>query len=132
MSQENVEIVRKGYAAWNRGDMEAMLALLHPDLEYVTSGLFPGLASVYRGHAGWRDFWRDFRETWDSLQIEIEAAHDIDERVVALLSFHARSRDGLEVDRQFAVIWTFDNGLAVRLHSYGDQTEALEAAGLSA
>jgi ketosteroid isomerase-like protein len=131
MSQENIEIVRRGYAAWNRGDMDAMLAVLHPDLEYVASGLFPGLAPAYRGHAGWRDFWRDFRGTWDSLRVEMEDARDIDDRVVALLTFHARSREGLEIERPFANIWTFENGLATRLHAHGDWAEALQIAGLS-
>ena len=42
MSQENVELVRQIYAAWNQGDLDAMLAVLHPEVEFVTSGAFPG------------------------------------------------------------------------------------------
>ena len=131
MSQGNEKIVRKAYAAWNSADMDAMLGFLHPQSEYVATGLFPGLAPVYRGHAGFRDFWRDFRETWESLRIEIEDVHDIEEQVVALLTFKARSRDGLEVDRPFANVWTFEDGLAVRVHAYGDWSDALQAAGLA-
>ena len=131
MSQENVELVQRGYAAWNRGDMDAMLALFDAEFEFVPSGVLPGLAPVYRGHQGWKDFWSDFRETWDSLQIEVNEAHDTGEHVVALLTFRARGRDGLEVHRQFANSWTLRNGLAVRLQAHGEWTTALEAAGLS-
>ena len=34
MSQENVEIVRAVFEAWNAGDMEALLADVHPELVY--------------------------------------------------------------------------------------------------
>jgi ketosteroid isomerase-like protein len=34
MSQENVEVVRAAFAAWNAGDMEALLADVHPELVY--------------------------------------------------------------------------------------------------
>ena len=131
MSLENVERVRQGYAAWNRGDMDAMLALLDSDFEYITSGVFPGLAPVYRGHQGFQDFWRDFRETWEILNIELNEARDAGQQVVMLLTFHARGRDSLEVRRQFGNVWTLRDGLAVRCEAYGDWSEALEAAGLS-
>jgi ketosteroid isomerase-like protein len=37
MSQENVEIVRRMYDAWNRRDEEALLALSDPAVEFVNS-----------------------------------------------------------------------------------------------
>ena len=43
MSQENVEIVRRGYEAFNRGDIEGVTRVLAPDFEYVASGLVPGV-----------------------------------------------------------------------------------------
>jgi ketosteroid isomerase-like protein len=42
MSEENVELVRTGYEAWNRSDLDGVLAVLAPDLEFVTTGLFVG------------------------------------------------------------------------------------------
>jgi ketosteroid isomerase-like protein len=35
MSQENVEIVRLAYEAWNRDDIDALLTFFHDDIEYV-------------------------------------------------------------------------------------------------
>ncbi len=130
MSRENVERVRQGIAAWNSGEMEAMLALLDPDFEYISSGVFPGLAPIYRGHQGFKDFWRDFREVWESLHIEIDEMREVDERIVGLLTFTGRGRAGLEVRRRFGNVWTIRHGLAVRIEAYEDWNQALEAVGL--
>ena len=40
MSQENVEVVHKFFAAWNSGDMAAVRELFHPDV-------------IVRGLEGW-------------------------------------------------------------------------------
>jgi ketosteroid isomerase-like protein len=129
MSQENVEVVRRGIKAWNRGDMDAMLASLHPDVEYVT-GVFPGLDPVYRGHDGFRKFWQDFVETWESISIDIDALRAASERVLVRMTFNARGRDGVDVHRQVARLVTFRDGVVVRYENYAGWTTALEAAGL--
>jgi ketosteroid isomerase-like protein len=58
MSQENVELVRQVYEAWNRGDLEWLLNHTTPDFEFRTVRLFPDLEPVYRGHEGFRHFGR--------------------------------------------------------------------------
>ena len=131
MSQANVELLKRGVAAFNRGDMDAMLALLDPELEFITAGLFPGVAPVYRGHDGWVAFWGDFRGTWDSLRVETNELRDAGDQVVLLMTFDARGRNGLEVHRKFANVWTVRDGLAVRIQSFGDWGAALESVGLS-
>ena len=131
MRRNDQDLVRSAYDAWNRNDLEAQLAMLHPEFEYVTSGLFPGLAPSYRGHAGYRDFWRDFKQVWESLRIDIHGLHEVDGKYVALLNFEARSRDGMRVRRQFGNVVTVRDQLAVRIEAFGSWAEALEAVGLS-
>ena len=46
------ELAERGYRAWNEDDLEALLAICHPEVEYHTSGVFPGLEPVYRGRTG--------------------------------------------------------------------------------
>jgi ketosteroid isomerase-like protein len=130
MSRENVELVRTGYKSWNEGDIDAMLAILHPDVEQVTSGLYPGLDHVYRGHDGFRKFLRDWAETFESLQTDVADLRDGGESVVALVTFQATLRDGLEVRRQAGTVFTFRDGLAVRMEAYAEWSDALEAVGL--
>ena len=50
MSQENV--VRLVYRAWSDGDLDALLAVCDAGVELRTSGAFPDVAPVYRGHDG--------------------------------------------------------------------------------
>jgi ketosteroid isomerase-like protein len=41
MSRENVEVVKRGYAACNRRDLEAALALTHPEADLRATGRLP-------------------------------------------------------------------------------------------
>jgi ketosteroid isomerase-like protein len=130
MSHENVELLKHGLAAFNRGDIAGMLAMMDPELEFVTAGLIPGISPVYRGHDGWVTFWRDFRETWESFSIETNEFRDAGDRVAQLMTIHVRGRNGLEMHRKFAGVWTVRDGLAVRIQGYGEWSAALEAVGL--
>ena len=131
MSEENVKVVRRVLEAWNGGNVEAMLARLASDFEFVTAGVVPDLRPVYRGHQGWRDFWGAYRRTFESLQIELNDLRDIDDLVVARITQRARARQGLEVERRFGNVWTIRDGFVTRLVAYGEWNQALEAAGLS-
>jgi len=53
MSQENAEVVRAAFAAWNAGDREAWLALSHPDVEWSSAILrqVEGGDALHRGRA---------------------------------------------------------------------------------
>jgi ketosteroid isomerase-like protein len=106
MSQENVEIVRRGIDAWNRGDVDEILVSADPDIEWRPSGLFPGLDPVYSGHDGYRKFWRDFYAAWNSIRISVRGLQDCGESVVALCTFEARGRDGMEVHRKPGSVYT--------------------------
>jgi ketosteroid isomerase-like protein len=63
MSQENVEIVRASFAAWNAGDMDAVSELLHPDViarmpeGWPEPGPFKGREAVMRQGERMRDAW---------------------------------------------------------------------------
>jgi ketosteroid isomerase-like protein len=132
MSQENVELVRQAFEAWNRGDHEWQLDHITPDYEFRTAQLFPDTEAVYRGPEGLRQFWNTFREPWETLLIEVERIEPIaDDRALALLRFHGRGRNGVEVRLEYANLLTIENGMATLNVGFGDWQQALEAAGLS-
>jgi ketosteroid isomerase-like protein len=113
MTRENVELARQAYEAWNRGDLEWLLNNTTPEFEFWTVRLFPDLEPVYRGHEEFRRFWDTFREPWESFVIEIERIEPVgDDRVVALFRFHGRGRDGVDVRREYAQLFTFIDGMA--------------------
>ena len=63
MPGENVEIVHRACAAFNRGDVEATLADVDPDFEYVTAGTIPDLSGTYRGIDRFKSF---IRALWEA------------------------------------------------------------------
>ena len=130
MSQENVEVVLASLDGWNRGDIDAWLGTPHPDIEFHTSGIYPGTDPVYRGEAELRRFWESFREPWESLHVRVDETRDIGDEVVALCTFEGHARDGMTVRREVAWIWRFVNQQSVRADAYGSWKEALDAAGL--
>jgi ketosteroid isomerase-like protein len=133
MSQENVDAARAQYERWNAGDMEAWIAGFDPNAEYVSS-VVAGLdgTGAYFGHAGLRTFVAQYREAWEHFQLEPGEFIAADDRVVVVMQALGRGREsGIVVEHEFAHVWTFRNGLAVRHESYQSRAEALEAAGLA-
>jgi ketosteroid isomerase-like protein len=92
MSQENVEAVRRGADAYNRGDIDALLGELDPEIEWhpLLQVLLGGEATVYRGHEGARELYRDLDEAFTEAQNELSEIRDLGERVVAI--GHLRGR----------------------------------------
>ena len=58
MSRENMEVMRRGYEAFNRGDYDAMVAEFAPEFEFVPTGTLPDAERLYRGPEGWKRFTR--------------------------------------------------------------------------
>jgi ketosteroid isomerase-like protein len=132
MAQENVEFVRQVFNAWNRGDLDWLLNHTTPEFEFRTARLFPDLEAVYRGREGFRRFWNTFRPAWKFVRVEIERIEQIaDGRVLVLFRFHGRGRDGVEVERDYAQLFTFDDGMLSQVVGFAEPREALAAAGLS-
>ena len=132
MSDPKVELMPELYAAWNRGDLEWLLEHCTPDCEFQTAQILPDTEPSYRGREGVERFWNTFRDPWESLLVEVERIEPVgDDRVLALLRFRGRARDGLEVALVYGHLCTMENGLASRLIGFSDWESAIEAAGLS-
>ena len=127
--QEIVASLRRIYEAFNRGDFDAAIALMHPELEYVP----PGGQSSLRGAEAVRAWMEP--DAFEENQVEPLEFSIHDNKV--LVRQHARARgagSGIELDLEIWGVWTLnDGGLATRLEVYlpHQEAEALEAAGLS-
>ena len=131
MTREHAEVLRAIYDAWNRDDLEDGLRSLHPDIEWRSSGVFPGFEPVYRGHAGVTEYWRTLKEAWDYFTIEIEEMITAGAKVVTAVRFDAVGREsGVNVELRFAHVWEFKDRLAIRYGAYESLPEARAAAGL--
>ena len=131
MSEENVELVRRGIEAFNRRDLRASLALWSDDAEVDWSRSNGPLKGVYRGHRGLESFWHEFWSTFESVEIEAHGFRQTDSQVVVPNTAYMRGRDGIEVVAKSAFVFTLEHGLTTRLQMFQEQAEALEAARLS-
>jgi ketosteroid isomerase-like protein len=128
MSQENVEIVRRSYEAWNHGDVDAGSEDFAPDFELDMSraiGTDRGIYSLDQA----RRLQEEFLEALEIVQIGAEYI-DAGEHVVITWSNRLRGRDGIEVQARGTWLCTIRDGLIVRICLYQGVQEALEAAGL--
>jgi ketosteroid isomerase-like protein len=131
MSEKNVENVRRGIDAWNRGDLDEWLAGFAPEAELHTTALFPD-RGVYRGRAGLEQYWGEIRQDIEEIDLSISDLRATGDRVAFAVMGRGRGKlSKVPVERPIWFVATLRDGLAVRVDTYVDPKEALEAAGLS-
>jgi ketosteroid isomerase-like protein len=126
MSQENVELVRRIYDAWDRE--ESARDFIATDVEYVN----PSYA-VEPGVRHGRASFRVVRETYEDFRITVERFVDAGGEDVVVLGRYtgSGSGSGVRVEGEQGYVWTVRDGLAVRFQWFGSHREALEAAGVA-
>jgi ketosteroid isomerase-like protein len=132
MSQENVELVRRFVEAWARGDFEAGLALMRPDIEFWMRPEALDLPVSYVGHAGLRDFWGTLAEGYtDSFRVELEELIDAGDYVVLAYRQSALVRGSeSRVEAHLFCVFRVQGEKLAEAWVYADRGDALEAAGL--
>jgi ketosteroid isomerase-like protein len=130
MSEENVELVKRGFTAVMEEDWPTALATLDADVE-VHDFDIPD-AGVYRGHDGFVAWLRGWNEGWDSWRLEdIEFRGAGDDQVIALFRMIAKGgHSGMELERDDAITYVVRGGKIVRTEYFNDQKRALDAVGL--
>jgi len=127
VSDQRIDIVRRSLERWSSGDLEAFMETLDPEIEWRTSGLYPGLEPVYYGHDGFRRFWRDFHEPWETLSMDLREAVSSGDQVAFSFHFDATGREGVRAGRDQASVVTLRNGLLLRIQNYASWDEARKA-----
>jgi ketosteroid isomerase-like protein len=128
----HVEIVERTLAAFSRRDLDAMLAESDPDIE-VRPAVLGGLdGTVYRGHAGLRDFVADLDAAWREFRVEPEEFRDLGDTVLMLGRTLARGmRSGVELDTPSAYLFGLRDGKVHTIRTFTSPQDGLAAVGLS-
>ena len=134
MSQENVEAAREAIDALNRGDFDAMLAFVSPDVVWEALEGVAGIGELYRGRAEVREWLALMLKNMEGgIHAEIEQMADLGaERVFVAVNLTARRRgSGVPFEYRTWQILCFSDGLITRRQVFWTRAEALRTAGLS-
>jgi ketosteroid isomerase-like protein len=128
MSQENVEIVRRG--------IERLATFWDMLDDYVIWDLreYPivDLDAVYVGRDAVINASRHYWGTWDDYRLDAEEVIDTGSSVVVVLHEQGCGKgSGAPFERRLAQVWTFHRGRIIRWEVFPDKATALKAAGLS-
>jgi ketosteroid isomerase-like protein len=133
VSRQNVDQVRRAYAAFASGDRDAVMEMLTPDVVW-----YPALEllldqSIYHGpEAVCRLLFEEIPAVLEGFRAELLELHDLDdERVLAVARFRGRA-GGTDVEQTFGQLFHGRDGRTYRMDSYPSRREALEAIGLTA
>ena len=130
MSQENVEVAKAFYDAYNARNSEALDRLLHPEADITTVSARGGLGGDWR-RGTTRQYFEQLDEAWSGLRIEIEDFREVGERVVALgVARGSGVSSHVEVVSDFAAVLGIRDSRIVLVDSYSNWKDALEAAEL--
>jgi ketosteroid isomerase-like protein len=91
IDSENVEIIRRMFQAWNRGDRAGALAMIDPEIEIEArhESLHTG---TYRGHHGMYELLKDFWAQFDDPRTEVKESIPSGDDVVVSLLHHGAGR----------------------------------------
>jgi ketosteroid isomerase-like protein len=132
MSQENVEVVRRQFEAFEQGDLDAVAEFWHPEIDWraVEGGVDD--VGIIRGRDGLRRYYEDWIEVFDELHAEVEAViFEAEDRVAVVVHNSGRGRSsGVRTEGRYYVVCKVRDGQIVSGREYETREEALEAAGL--
>jgi ketosteroid isomerase-like protein len=125
MSSERVERVREGYAAFNRGDLGAVLEGVADDVTWEVLDVFPEQEEVH-GKDGILRFWQSWAETFSEFRAEVEEIIEAGDHVIVVMHMTGRARGSENPMRTptFVQIWTFGGGQVTRSRMVADLEEA--------
>jgi ketosteroid isomerase-like protein len=118
------------YQAVNENDRDAFLDLMHPEVQLMTSGVYPDFSESYRGHPGALKYWEAARGLWENFSIDIKRCDSVGDRVLVLLQQHVEGREGIVVKHDWGHVFAFADDLIWRVTGFASWEAAVEAVGV--
>jgi len=132
MSQENVEIVRRAYAAFNRGDAKGLDEVISADCVMDWSQSQGPQKGVYHGLDGAASWLAAVREAFEEFELAPSEYIGSGDRIVVPTRVTGRGRgSGVAVEASGTTLWEVRDGRVDKFVLYQSRADALEAAGLS-
>ena len=127
-TQESLQVVKDGYAAFSRGDIPGLLALMAEDVEWIIPGAGLPLAGTYRGPDGVADFFQKLSVETEFLDFQPREFIADGDRVLVVGWERSRvkaTNRTLEVD--WVMSFSVRNGKIVKYREYTDTKAIADA-----
>jgi len=124
-AQENAELVRRGYEAFSKGDMDTIAKIFSPDIRWYVSGNSQ-ISGTYNGQEEAFAFFGRLMELSDgTFSVSIHDLLASDDHVVVLASESA-TRNGKNLVSDDAHVWHVADGKAVEFWGIAKDQAAVE------
>jgi ketosteroid isomerase-like protein len=127
-NSSNLEIIERGFEAFNEQGIDGILPMIHPDFEATTPPELASEPDTYRGHEGIRRWYSSFEEVMDEIRWDARDFRAVGDRVLVEFTLHARGKTtGLDFGQDAVMVWELRDGLATRVSLYPTLDQALAA-----
>jgi ketosteroid isomerase-like protein len=128
VAQSNVDLIRGIYEAFGRGDVPAVLATLHPEVDWNETEGFPYAGKYVGPDAVLNGVIMRLGTEWDPFRAPPDELLDAGDKVVALGWYSGTyKRTGKSFRARFAHVWTVRDGKVVHFQQYADTAKVGEA-----
>ena len=128
-----MEIVHRAYDAMGRQDLDAFLALHHPECVIAPRIVSVEGRNAYRGYDGLRAFWTDINASFAEWSPQIEELRDLNDTAIVKYRFRGRGRDSaVTIDEPAWLAIKFRAGRISWWAAYASESEAVEVVRLPA
>jgi ketosteroid isomerase-like protein len=128
MSEENIDVVRGTFDAFQARDLDDFLNHMDPEVEYRS--LILEVEGVYHGHDGMRAWWENVLSVFPDWSPRVEEAREVGDRVLSRVRAEGSGTgSGIALDRDIWHLAEVRDGRLTSSAFFRTEQEALEAAG---
>jgi ketosteroid isomerase-like protein len=130
MPRQHLDALERGYGAFNHGSLDEAKDTFADDIEWGTTGAWPGMEDTYRGREGVQAWADTVRGEWESFEVSLtEVLRDQENAIAVVELLRGRGREsGAEAEmRVYAVYWFDEVGRLSKRRAFTTAEEALAA-----
>ena len=124
-TEQRISVLRAAYAAFNRGDIDAAVRSLDPEIDWSEPTEFPG-GGAYHGREGAKKYLTQSRASVAEVISEPEQFIPIGDRIVVFVYTRVCPKDSIAWQEvRLADVYLFRNLTPIQMKAFADRPQAL-------